>query len=121
MAFSAIGFGCLMGLVRHLGQDMPILVISFWRFLFGVLLFVPWFLRAEKSERRTEKLGLHTLRATFLILSSVALLSAILIMPLDEVTAISFTTPLFAVIGAMIILKEKAGPRRLIALFIGFL
>ena len=41
-------------------------------------------------------------------------------MPLDEVTALSFTTPLFTMIGAILFLGEKAGPRRWAALLIGF-
>jgi drug/metabolite transporter (DMT)-like permease len=47
-------------------------------------------------------------------------MSAIMLMPLDEATAISFTTPLFTVIGAILFLKEKAGLQRWIALIIGF-
>jgi len=121
MGFSAIFFGLLMGLVRHVGQDMHILVISFWRFVFAFLMFIPWVLKVGFTGMRTTRLGMHTLRTCCLIASSVALLTAVTLMPLDEVTAISFTTPLFAVIGAMLFLKEQAGPRRWAALIVGFI
>ena len=121
MAVTALAFGCLMGLVRHVGQDMHVLTISFWRFVFGLLLFAPWFYRVGIAGIKTERIGLHVLRAGFLIVSSVSLLTAIMVMPLDEATALSFTTPLFAVIGAILFLKEKAGPRRWAALLIGFI
>jgi drug/metabolite transporter (DMT)-like permease len=120
MGFSAIFFGLLMGLVRHVGQDMHIFVISFWRFVFAFLMFIPWILKVGSTGMRTTRLGMHTLRTCCLIASSVALLTAVTLMPLDEVTAISFTTPLFAVIGAMLFLKEQAGPRRWAALIVGF-
>lgn len=110
-----------MGIVRYLGQDMHILTISFWRFVFGLLLFVPWFMRMGIGRLKTHKIGLHVGRACLLIVSSVCILSAIMLMPLDEATALSFTTPLFSVIGAIFFLKEKAGPRRWAALIIGFL
>ncbi len=121
MALSAVSFAILMGLVRHVGQDLHVFVISFWRFLFGLLLFVPWFFRVGANALKTSRLGLHFVRAIFLITSSVSLMIAILLMPLDEATALSFTTPLFAVIGAVIFLGERAGPRRWVALAIGFL
>ena len=87
MAFSALFFGMVMGLVRHLGQDLNILVISFWRFVFSMLMFLPWFFRIGWSGARTRQLGTHVIRSLFLIASSIALLSAVLLMPLDEVTA----------------------------------
>jgi len=121
MSLSAVSFGCLMGLARHLGQDMHIFVFSFWRFVFGLLFFAPWFWRMGTGRLKTRRLGMHVVRAVFLIVSSVSIMLAIMIMPLDEATALSFTTPLFAVIAAVVFLKEKAGPRRWTALVIGFL
>ncbi len=121
MGISALAFGVLMGLVRHLGDEMHIFTISFWRFVFSLLLFAPWFWRVGRAGLSTRRLPMHVIRAGFLVTSSVALLSAIMIMPLDEATALSFTTPLFAVIGAMWFLREQAGPRRWAALIIGFI
>ncbi len=121
MAFSAVFFGLLMGLVRHIGQDLHILVVSFWRFVFAFLMFIPWIMRVGVSGLRTNRWGTHIIRACFLLVSSVALLTAVMMMPLDEATALSFTTPLFAMIGAMLFLKEQAGPRRWIALVAGFI
>ncbi len=121
MAFSALFFGMLMGIVRHLGQDLNILVISFWRFVFSMLMFVPWFMRVGPAGARSSRLGTHIIRSLFLIASSITLLSAVLLMPLDEVTALSFTSPLFATIAAIVFLRERAGPRRWAALLVGFL
>lgn len=127
MLVSAVAFGGLMGIVRHLGahandgDGLHVFVISFWRFVFGLLFFLPTFLRRGPSAFQTNRWGMHTVRALFLIASSIALMNAILLMPLDEATALSFTTPLFTVIGAILILGEKAGPRRWAALVIGFL
>jgi drug/metabolite transporter (DMT)-like permease len=120
MALSAVSFGLLMGLVRHVGQDLHVFVISFWRFVFSLALFAPWFFKVGRAGLRTERPGLHVLRACLLIVASVCLMMAIMLMPLDEATALSFTTPLFTVIGAIVFLREKAGPRRWAALVIGF-
>lgn len=121
MSLSAVCFGLLMGLFRYVGQDLHVLNISFWRFLFGLLMFAPWFLGTGFGGLRTRQIGLHLVRSAFLIIASVALMAAILLLPLDEATALSFTTPLFAVIGAILFLGENAGPRRLAALIVGFI
>jgi drug/metabolite transporter (DMT)-like permease len=120
MSVTAVAFGVLMGLVRHTGEDMHVFVISFWRFVFGALVFLPWFLKVGAAGVKTGRAGLHVIRACFLIVSSVCLMSAVMLMPLDEATALSFTTPLFTVIGAILFLKEKAGIQRWAALIIGF-
>jgi drug/metabolite transporter (DMT)-like permease len=120
MSVTALAFGILMGLVRYTGDELNVFVISFWRFVFGILFFIPWFLRVGTNGLKTNRAGLHVIRACFLIVASVCLMSAIMLMPLDEATALSFTTPLFTVIGAILFLKEKAGPQRWIALLIGF-
>ena len=118
---SAISFGALMGLVRHVGQDLSVWNISFWRFLFSLVLFAPWFMKVGLTGIKTARPGLHFIRAALLIIASTSYMWAIMWMPLDEATALSFTTPLFTVIGAVVFLKEKAGPRRWAALLVGFL
>ena len=120
MTVTALAFGVLMGLVRHTGEELSVFVISFWRFVFSIVLFLPWFLRVGVTGVKSSRWLMHILRASFLIVSSVCLMSSIMLMPLDEATALSFTTPLFTVIGAILFLGEKAGPQRWIALIIGF-
>lgn len=120
MTVTALAFGTLMGLVRHTGEELNVFVISFWRFVFGLLILLPWIIKVGVEGIKTSRAGLHVIRAGFLIVSSVCLMSAIMLMPLDEATALSFTTPLFTVIGAILFLKEKAGFQRWIALIIGF-
>jgi len=120
MSVSALSFGILMGMVRHLGQDLHIFVISFWRFVLGLIFFAPWFLRVGLAGLKSERYGLHAIRAAFLIAASVSIMMAIMLMPLDEATALSFTTPLFTTLGAILFLREKAGLRRWLALIIGF-
>ena len=46
--------------------------------------------------------------------------SALSTMPIADVTALTFTSPLFSVVGAAVILREAVGPRRWTAVLIGF-
>ncbi len=121
MSLSATAFAFVVAITRHIGDDLHVFVISFWRYVFSVLMFVPWIMRVGLDGLRTGRLGIHVLRSACLVISGVAMLTSVTLMPLDEMTAISFTTPLFAMIGAIVFLKERAGPRRWAALIIGFL
>lgn len=121
MLVSATGFACLMALARHLHDTgMHVLVLSFWRNLFAVGVFIPWIFRlglpALKSRRHPE----FFLRGVIFVSSSLTLLWAATIMPIAEVTAITFTAPLFSTILAVMIMKEAIRWRRIAALLVGF-
>jgi drug/metabolite transporter (DMT)-like permease len=120
MALSAACFAALMGMVRHLSADMDVFVISFWRNCAAVLILLPWFLRVGRRGLRSRRQGLLLTRAIFMVLSSITIFFGVTLMPIAEATAISFATPLFAVVLAILVLKELVGPRRWIAILVGF-
>ena len=47
--------------------------------------------------------------------------TAVIVLPLADAVALNFTAPLFATIGAALILKELVGPRRWTATVVGFI
>ena len=120
MAVSAICFAGLVGLVRHLSAEMDVFVISFWRNAFAIATILPLLLRAGESGLRTKRHGLFLTRSGFMVASSVALFFSVVLMPVAEATALSFTAPLFSVALAVLVLRESVGPRRWIAMAIGF-
>jgi drug/metabolite transporter (DMT)-like permease len=120
MAVSAICFAALVGTVRHLSADMNVLVIGFWRNCIAFALFLPWLWRTGPARLKTQHLKQHSIRALFLVTSSSAMFFSVMLMPLAEVTELSFTSPLFTMLLAVLILKESIGPRRWISLIIGF-
>ena len=69
----------------------------------------------------TNRLFGHLWRAVFGIIATELWCYALTIMNVNIVTALSFTSPIFATIFAIIFLGEKAGVRRWSAIFIGFL
>lgn len=112
----------MMGVIRSIngfGPQLDSLQILFLRVLFGVVFFLPFILRSSRS-MHTTRLPMHALRAFFQLTSTALWFMAIPLLPLAEIAALSFLAPLFATLGAMLILKERVGWRRSLAMGVGF-
>ena len=63
MLLACACFSSMNGIVRHLGQqELPVLVIVFFRSLFGLLAMLPWLLRPGLASLRPGRPRLHALR-----------------------------------------------------------
>jgi len=107
-------------LVKALAAEMSILEIVFFRTATAVLFFLPWMLRSGLAIFRTERIGLHILRAAFQTFSAFGFFLGLAIVPLATVTALHFTAPIFAVLIGILILGERVSVRRWSAIFAGF-
>ena len=107
-------------LVKALAAEMSILEIVFFRTATAVLFFLPWMLRSGLAIFRTERIGLHNVRATFPTFSAFGFFLGLAIVPLATVTALHFTTPIFAVLIGVFILAERVSVRRWSAILAGF-
>jgi drug/metabolite transporter (DMT)-like permease len=76
--------------------------------------------RSGLASLATRRIGLHALRAAFLYGATLTWIFALAHMPVADVTAINFATPLFTVVFTLLFLGETVGARRWAALFIGF-
>jgi drug/metabolite transporter (DMT)-like permease len=70
---------------------------------------------------RTRRLHDHLFRNISQSTAQTFIVVAMSMMPLASVVAITFSTPLFSTIAAMVVLKESVGPVRWGALIVGFL
>lgn len=107
--------------IRQLSEEIHVFEIAFWRHLFGTFMLLPLIARAPMTRLRTRRLDLHALRAVLNLAAMLTFLIGLTLIPLAEVTALSFTSPLFASALAVLILKEVMGPRKLLSLVVGFL
>ena len=107
-------------MVKQLAGELSILEIVFFRTVAALLFFMPWISRSGLAIFQTDKLGLHLLRAFFQSCSAFAFFLGLAIVPLATVTALHFTTPLFAVLIGIITLGERVSIRRWTAIAAGF-
>jgi len=95
--------------------------VVFLRNLFACLLLLPLLAWRGRSLVRSSQLPLYTLRVVISLFSMQAWFYALWLIPLGEVTAISFLAPVFGTIGAIFLLGERVRLRRWTAVMVGFL
>ena len=120
MLASALSASVMVTLVRHLSATLHPFEIAFLRALFGLILLAPAVLGAGVRHLKTRKIGLLTLRGALSSATVLLLVTAYSLAPLAKVTAIGFTTPLFATVLAITMLREVVRVRRIVALVVGF-
>ena len=107
-------------LVRVISTEMSAFSIAFFRSAFGLLFVAPWIYRRRARIAQTRYRWMHMVRAALKVLALAAFFYAISRANLAQVTAIAFTTPIFVIIGAALILDEKLGAARLLSVAMGF-
>jgi drug/metabolite transporter (DMT)-like permease len=120
---SALLFAVMSALIRYLGARYPIGEVVFYRSAFAmlpVMLVYAW--RGELAAVvRTERPLGQAGRGVLSIVGMFCNFGALARLPLVESNAISFTSPLFSVAMAALILKENVRIYRWSAVVIGFL
>jgi drug/metabolite transporter (DMT)-like permease len=101
-------------------QLHPLEVVFFRNFL-ALFFLTPWIFQQRATVFKSNRKKLYTLRAVFNVVGMAAGFTALTLIPLAEATALSFTAPLFATLGAALILGEVVRQRRIIAIFFGFI
>lgn len=95
--------------------------ILFWRQLIPALLIFGWLAaRGELSRLKSARLPDHGKRAMLGMTGMFFTFGAPILLPLALATTLGFTTPIFAVILAALLLKERVGPVRWLAVALGF-
>jgi drug/metabolite transporter (DMT)-like permease len=113
-------FSVLNAGLRYVSLDLPPMVTSFFRFLFGLVFIAPIIMRMGFAVFRTKRPSMQVARNIVHASAFAIWYTALPLIPLAEMTAIMFTGPLFITIGAWLFLREKVRWRRWLAIAIGF-
>ena len=117
MLLATLCFTLMHTVIRYVateGQMHPF-EVAFFRNVFGFLAVLPFALRHRAAAFRTKRLKLHALRGTMQVFAMLMFFYALSVTPLAKISAVSFTAPLFATLGAIIFLGERIRARRIIA------
>lgn len=106
---------------KYLMLDYPILQVVWARFLFNFLVFLPLFLLpAYRHYMRPVVLRHQLARSGLLYATNMVFLAGLSILPLATAASIMFVGPMILVTLSALFLAEKIGPRRWLAVVIGF-
>lgn len=100
-------------------EGIALFQIVFLRMLFALIALSPLIWRGV-AIFRTAQPQLYAWRVVIGLAAMVAWFGALALIPVGDVTAISFLTPLFGTLAAIVVLKERTSIRRLLALGLGF-
>ena len=108
--------------IRWIGGDYSALQIVAIRSLIALpctLLFYRY--EGQRGLPTTQQPKLEYLRGVFLFLSYTTFMMGLAALPLADIEAIRFSAPLMITFLSVVMLGEKVGPRRWLALIVGFI
>jgi drug/metabolite transporter (DMT)-like permease len=108
--------------VKWIGGDYPVLEIVMFRSLIAIPLTVLLFhVEGRRGLPTTQRPTLEYIRGVFYFLSYTTHFMGLAALPLAQIAAIKFSGPLMITFLSVVWLKETVGPRRWLALIVGFL
>lgn len=102
------------------GPELHPVQITAARFLFGALALLPFILRAGPGVLRSSVPLRHVQRIAFGLGGVTSMFFAVQAMPLADATAIGRTAPLFTLLVAALLMKERGSGMRWLAAGVGF-
>ncbi|MSP50431.1 MAG: DMT family transporter [Alphaproteobacteria bacterium] len=122
LSLTTAATGSIMNcLIRVATEELHPFEVAFFRNLFGFLTILPFAFANGLGTFRAHRPGRLFLAALVNLFSMMSFFSAVALMPLNELTALSFTQPLFQTVGAALILGEAVRRWRWIGTLIGFI
>ncbi len=121
MLISTMGFSLMNVFVRMAAESLSPTGLVTLRNLLTLTLLLPFVAPRRFAAIRTARLKGHIGRSMVGAVGMLAWTYSLTLMPLTHATALSFTTPLLVTLLAILLLKEKADARHLLALLVGFL
>ncbi|MEQ9695159.1 DMT family transporter [Shimia sp. SDUM112013] len=114
-------FVAVTALVKYLGPRVPAAEAAFLRYLLGLVFLLPMIRPMLRARLTRRQLGLFGLRGVAHTLGVVCWFYAMTQIPIAEVTAMNYLSPVYVTIGAALFLGETLAARRVIAVVVALL
>ncbi len=115
MVLTGLNFVAVVGIVKYIGSDIPAAQAAFLRYILGAVFVIPM-IRAILAARLTKRqLQLFAWRGLAHAGAVILWFYAMARIPIADVTAMNYLTPVYVTLGASVLLKERLPARRLAA------
>lgn len=115
MLLTGIMFVIVNVIVKHVGQGVPAAEAAFLRYVLGLVFLVPMLRPIFQANMSRRSVALFALRGFVHSLGVILWFFAMTLIPLGDVTAMGYMTPIYVTIGAALFLGEKLAFRRILA------
>ena len=120
MLGSTVFFGLMTVAIKLASASLHTFEIAFFRNFFGLMAALPLLLHHGPELLKTAQLPRYLFRCTIGVTSMMAGFWAIGHLPLAQAVALSYSTPIFVTIAAVVFLHEQVRARRWAAVAVGF-
>jgi drug/metabolite transporter (DMT)-like permease len=115
MLVTGLSFVAVIALVKYLGPRIPAAEAAFLRYLFGLLLLLPMAKQMMATRLTRRQTTLFGVRGVLHAIGVMMWFYAMTQIPLAEVTAMSYLSPVFVTLAAVLFLGEILAARRIAA------
>ncbi|WP_281983924.1 DMT family transporter [Thalassorhabdomicrobium marinisediminis] len=115
MIVTGLNFVAVTAIVKHVGTDVPAAQGAFLRYLLGLVFLLPMIRPILAARLTSRQLKLFAGRGLAHTLGVILWFFAMTRIPLADVTAMNYLSPIYVTLGAALLLKEPLPPRRLAA------
>ena len=113
-------FSVLAALIKFGSQFIHPIEQAFFRNLISILLLIPFIIQTKKIINKSSNIKLLVLRGIFGGITMILLFWSYSLIPLSQAMAVSFSTPLFIYLGAILFFKEKTSRLNNCIILLGF-
>lgn len=119
MVITGLMFVCVTAIVKYVGSDLPAAEGAFLRYFLGLVFLIPMIRPIMAAHLTRRQVKLFAARGVVHTGAVILWFFAMSRIPLAEVTAMNYLSPIYVAIGAALFLGERLPPRRLVAVFMG--
>jgi drug/metabolite transporter (DMT)-like permease len=115
MVLTGLNFVAVTAIVKHVGSDVPAAQGAFLRYLLGLVFLIPMIRPIMAAHLTKRQLKLFAGRGVVHTIAVILWFYAMARIPIADVTAMNYLSPVYVTLGAALLLKEALPPRRLAA------
>lgn len=116
MFITGLLFVGVTGIVKHLGSGLPAAEAAFLRYVMGLVFVIPLIGLIKRANLTKVELSLFVWRGAVHSVGVMLWFYGMTMLPMAEVTAMSYLSPVFVTIGAALFLGERLAALRIMAI-----
>ena len=121
MIATGLNFVAVTAIVKHIGSDVPAAQGAFLRYLLGLVFLIPMIRPILAAHLTRRQVKLFVARGVVHTIAVILWFFAMARIPIADVTAMNYLSPVYVTLGAALVLKEPLPPRRLVAVVVALL